>query len=113
MAVILLGGRQGPMGELTEQHGNPPADWRRQLRPGHDRRWGSLSHGAARSSGPAPATPPAPAGAAASPQIALQTCLRGEMENHIKAWKRHLAADRTSCSRATANQFRLMLHTGA
>ena len=28
-------------------------------------------------------------------------------------WKRHLAADRTSCSRATANQFRLMLHTGA
>ena len=31
----------------------------------------------------------------------------------MKAWKRHLAADRTSCSRATANQFRLMLHTGA
>ena len=35
------------------------------------------------------------------------------MENHIKAWKRHLAADRTSCCRATANQFRLMLHTAA
>ena len=35
------------------------------------------------------------------------------MENHIKAWKRHLAADRTSCSRATANQFRLLLHTAA
>ena len=40
------------------------------------------------------------------------------MENHIKAWKRHLAADRIGacpkpCSRATANQFRLMLHTGA
>jgi hypothetical protein len=35
------------------------------------------------------------------------------MENHIKAWKRHLAADRTSCSKATANQFRLMLHTAA
>jgi hypothetical protein len=40
-------------------------------------------------------------------------CKRGQSENHIKAWKRHLAADRTSCSRATANQFRLMLHTGA
>ena len=40
-------------------------------------------------------------------------CQRGQAENHIKAWKRHLAADRTSCSRATANQFRLMLHTGA
>jgi hypothetical protein len=40
-------------------------------------------------------------------------CQRGQAENHIKAWKSHLAADRTSCSRATANQFRLMLHTGA
>jgi hypothetical protein len=40
-------------------------------------------------------------------------CQRGQAENHIKAWKRHLAADRTSCSRATANQFRLILHTGA
>jgi hypothetical protein len=40
-------------------------------------------------------------------------CKRGQAENHIKAWKRHLAADRTSCSRATANQFRLMLHTAA
>jgi hypothetical protein len=40
-------------------------------------------------------------------------CRRGQAENHIKAWKRHLAADRTSCTRAEANQFRLMLHTGA
>lgn len=40
-------------------------------------------------------------------------CRRGQAENHIKAWKRHLAAERTSCCRATANQFRLMLHTGA
>jgi hypothetical protein len=40
-------------------------------------------------------------------------CQRGQAENHIKAWKRHLAADRTSCRRAAANQFRLMLHTGA
>jgi hypothetical protein len=35
------------------------------------------------------------------------------MENHIKSYKRHLAADRTSCSKATANQFRLFLHAAA
>jgi hypothetical protein len=40
-------------------------------------------------------------------------CARGRMENHIKSYKRHLAADRTSCSRATANQFRLFLHAAA
>ena len=40
-------------------------------------------------------------------------CQRGQAENHVKAWKLHLAADRTSCRRATANQFRLLLHTGA
>ena len=34
-------------------------------------------------------------------------CRRGRAENHIKAWKAHLAADRTSCPKATANQFRL------
>jgi hypothetical protein len=40
-------------------------------------------------------------------------CGRGQAENHIKAWKRHLVADRTSCMKASANQFRLMLHTCA
>lgn len=40
-------------------------------------------------------------------------CARGQAENHVKAWKRHLAADRTSCCRATANQLSLMLHTAA
>ena len=35
---------------------------------------------------------------------------RGQAENHIKAWKTHLASDRTSCSKANANQMRLMLH---
>ena len=35
------------------------------------------------------------------------------MENLIKAWKAHLAADRTSCCRASANQTRLFLHVGA
>jgi hypothetical protein len=40
-------------------------------------------------------------------------CARGQAENHIKAWKNHLAADRTSCHHAEANQFRLFLHAGA
>ena len=31
----------------------------------------------------------------------------------MKAHKVHLASDRTSCSKATANQFRLVLHTAA
>ena len=30
-------------------------------------------------------------------------CARGHAENHIKAWKNHLAADRTSCHAAEAN----------
>src|SRR5271165_1004745 len=34
-------------------------------------------------------------------------------ENHIKSFKTHLAADRTSCTKATANQLRLFLHAGA
>jgi hypothetical protein len=40
-------------------------------------------------------------------------CRRGDAENHIKSWKTHRAADRTSCTKATANQFRLFLHAGA
>jgi len=32
---------------------------------------------------------------------------RGQAENHIKAWKAHLASDRTSCSKANANQMRV------
>lgn len=35
---------------------------------------------------------------------------RGQAENHIKGWKAHLASDRTSCTKASANQMRLMLH---
>ena len=31
----------------------------------------------------------------------------------LKSWKTHLAADRTSCTKATANQLRLFLHAGA
>ena len=40
-------------------------------------------------------------------------CARCQAENLIKAHKLHLASDRTSCSKATANQFRLLVHTAA
>jgi hypothetical protein len=40
-------------------------------------------------------------------------CARGRMENLIKAHKRHLTSDRTSCTSARANQFRLILHSAA
>ena len=40
-------------------------------------------------------------------------CARGQAENLIKAHKLHLASDRTSCHNATANQFRLLIHTAA
>ena len=40
-------------------------------------------------------------------------CGRGQAENLIKAHKLHLGSDRTSCSKATANQFRLLVHTAA
>ena len=40
-------------------------------------------------------------------------CAHGQAENFIKAHKLHLASDRTSCNRATANQFRLLIHTAA
>ena len=40
-------------------------------------------------------------------------CARGQAENRIKAHKLHLASDRTSCTRATANRFRLLVHTAA
>lgn len=35
------------------------------------------------------------------------------MDNLIKAHKLHLASDRTSCSKATVNQFQLRIHTAA
>ena len=43
-----------------------------------------------------------------------QTCCeRGQMENFIKGYKTHLAADRTSCRKPGANRFPLFLHLGA
>lgn len=38
---------------------------------------------------------------------------RGEAENWIKDFKLHMKADRLSCHRFIANQFRLLLHTAA
>lgn len=38
---------------------------------------------------------------------------RGQAGNPIKAHRLHLASDRTSCGKATANQFRLVPHTAA
>ena len=52
-------------------------------------------------------------GGRAKPLYERLYCARGQAENHIKAWKNHLAADRTSCHKAEANQFRLFLHAGA
>jgi hypothetical protein len=40
-------------------------------------------------------------------------CACGQAENLIKAHKLHLASDRTSCRKTTANQFRLLIHTAA
>jgi Transposase DDE domain group 1 len=52
---------------------------------------------------------------AGTPEYLYETvyCARGQAENLIKAHKSHLASDRTSCSKATANQFRLLVHTAA
>ncbi len=38
-------------------------------------------------------------------------CARGQMENPIKLHKAQLKSDRTSCSSATTDQMRLILHT--
>jgi hypothetical protein len=50
-----------------------------------------------------------------TPEYLYETvyCAPGQAENLIKAHKLHLASDRTSCSKATANQFRLLVHTVA
>ena len=52
---------------------------------------------------------------AGTPKALYETvyCARGQAENLIKAHKLHLASDRTSCRKATANQFRLLIHTAA
>lgn len=39
--------------------------------------------------------------------------MRGDRENRIKEWTCDLRADKTSCQRFAANQFRMLLHTTA
>jgi hypothetical protein len=40
-------------------------------------------------------------------------CARGQTDNLIKVHKLHLASDRASCTKATVNQFGLLIHTAA
>ena len=115
MTVVLQNGsaRQLTPRELAELNGEAPAHSGRQSRPGHDRRRKSLLHGASRPSGSTPATRCGRAAASPPTGVPLQTFQRGWFENLIKAHKLHLASDRTSCRKATANQFRLLIHTAA
>ena len=115
MTVVLQNGsaRQLTPCELAELNGEAPAHSGRQSRPGHDRHRKSLLHGASRPSGSTPAMRRGRAAASPPTGVPLQTFLRGWFENLIKAHKLHLASDRTSCRKATANQFRLLIHTAA
>ena len=115
MTVVLQNGsaRQLTPCELAELSGEAPAHSGRQSRPGHDRRRKSLLHGASRPSGSTPATRRGRAAASPPTGVPLQTFQRGWFENLIKAHKLHLASDRTSCRKASANQFRLLIHTAA
>lgn len=60
-------------------------------------------------------TPGIPCSAVINPQVFYQTmyCMRGEMENRIKEQQLYLFADRTSCEKFIANQFRLLLSSFA
>ena len=115
MAVVPRNGsaRQLAPRELTELNSEAPAHPGRQSRPGHDRRRKSLLHGASRPNGSTPATRRGQAAAFPLTGVTLQTFQRWWFENLIKAHKLHLASGRTSCTKATANQFRLLIHTAA
>lgn len=60
-------------------------------------------------------TPGVLCSAAFNPQAFYETmyCMRGEMENRIKEQQLYLFADRTSCEKFVANQFRLLLSSFA
>ena len=115
MAVVPRNGsaRQLAPRELAELNSEAPAHPGRQSHPSHDRRRKSLLHGASRPSGSTPATRRGQAAASPSTEVTLQTFQRWWFENLIKAHKLHLASGRTSCTKATANQFRLLIHTAA
>ena len=107
------GWHQRAADKTAEQNRKPPARRSRQLRPGHDRCGMCLLHGAPPPNEPNRATPLGPAWVDLSQEVAVQTLLRGWLENLIKLHKRQLASDRTSCRSALANQVRLVLHTAA
>src|SRR6476620_7453721 len=111
ITVVLQNGsaRQLTPCELAELNSQAPAHSGRQSRPGHDRCRKSLLHGASRPSGSTPATRRGQAAASPPTGVPLQTFQQGWFENLIKAHKLHLASDRTSCHKATANQFRLLI----
>jgi len=115
MAVVLRNGsaRQRAPREVAELNDEAPAHPGRQSHPSHDRRRKSLLHGASRPSGSTPATRRGQAAASPLTGVTLQTFQRWWFENLIKAHKLHLASGRTSCTKATANQFRLLIHTAA
>src|SRR5215210_7833816 len=97
----------------ADQHRQLASAIGRQFPPGHLLARLARAHDEPRSSARAPVAPRCRAAAASSTGMTLQGFRWGWLENHIKAWKTHLAADRTSCPKATANQFRLFLHAGA
>ena len=108
------GGLQPAPSQPADQHRQPAAAIRGQVSP--DRRLGHRGrrHGdVAATIEPTPAEPWGSPVASRSTASALQSFQRGWMENLIKAHKLHLASDRTSCTKAAANQFRLVLHTAA
>src|SRR5215207_4536960 len=106
-------GLQPAPGQPADQHRQPATAIRWQVPPDRRRR-GRGRHGdVAAASAPTPTGPCDPRVASRPTASALQTFQRGWMENLIKAHKRHLASDRTSCTKAAANQFRLVLHTAA
>ena len=84
--------------EMAEQDREPPAGRPRQLRPGHDRWQDGRLHGASRSNRPKPITRHGQPVAGWSPRFALQTALRGWIENRIKECQLDLFADRTSAA---------------
>src|SRR3954454_3838346 len=107
-------GLQPAPGQPADQHRQPAAAIRCQAPPDRRQRGRGWRHGdVAAAIAPAPTGRRGPRAASRSTASALQTFRRGRMENLVKAHKRHLASDRTSCTKATANQFRLVLHTAA
>src|SRR4051794_18939104 len=107
------GGIEPAPGHPADQDRQPAASVDRQPAPDRGERCRGRHGDVAAAIGPARAGRCGPRAAARSTASPLQTFRRGSMENLIKAHKVHLASDRTSCSKATANQFRLVLHTAA